>query len=641
MAKVAADATLSRIDGLAEQRMTELERANENLRRELNKRKGMEWELHTANDVLVRRAKDVETARTAALNMMQDMEEHAQELIASRAAALNMMQDVEEARREAEEAERSIRQANQQLRQSNQELEQAERRLKESEERYRLALKHAPVGIVNCDLDGRFLDFNEAFSAILGYGADELLGMSFQDVTHPGDVDRWKPVWVELLGGEGKKHEDEKRYVRKDGTVIMGVVRLGLIGESTGNPHQIVGIMEDVTQRRELEHRLFRAERLEVVGRLVGGVAHNFNNLMTIIMGHCVLLQRRLHADDPLRRNVEEMRRAGVGATSLTKQLLTFSRRQVLKAEVLNLNAIIEGVLPMVERLIGEDVEVLTMLDPDVASVKSDRGQVEQLVLNLATNARDAMPEGGKLTIETRNVDLDGILDHRHFQIPSGRYVLLAVSDNGCGMSAEIAARVFDPFFTTKEVGTGTGLGLATAYGTVKQSGGAILVDSERAHGTTFKIYLPRVEEDVAVVTDHPTAPPPLPPRGSETLLLVEDEDGVRSLTCDVLKDQGYTVLEAPNGMEALQICERHDGDIDLMLTDVVMPQMNGRALVERAASVRPGMKVIYMSGYTGEAIAHHGVLDVGVPFLQKPFSPDDLANMIRGVLNAPGVGKT
>ena len=405
---------------------------------------------------------------------------------------------------------------------------------------------------------------------------------------------------------------------------------------------QTASVLFDSYRRQErelsLEEELRQSQKMQAVGRLAGGVAHDFNNLLTIIMGQCALLQIGLHDDEPNKGRVEEISAAGKRAARLTSQLLAFSRRQVLEPKVLDLNAVIINMLPMLRRLIGEDIELLTSMNPNPGAVKTDPGQMEQVVMNLAVNARDAMPEGGKLIIETMNVDLDEVYARRHIAVRPGPYVVLAVTDSGCGMSAETEARLFDPFFTTKEVGKGTGLGLSMTYGIVKQSGGNIWVYSEPGRGTTFKIYLPRLEG--ATVTDEPAARRPLTPRGSEVVLLVEDADGVRSLARELIEAQGYTVLEARDGVEALQVCARHDEDIDLMLTDVVMPRMSGPELAERMASLRPGIKVVYMSGYTGDAIAHHGVLDVGVPFVQKPFTSDDLANTIRGVLDAPGLGK-
>jgi signal transduction histidine kinase/CheY-like chemotaxis protein/putative methionine-R-sulfoxide reductase with GAF domain len=389
-------------------------------------------------------------------------------------------------------------------------------------------------------------------------------------------------------------------------------------------------------QQREsvLEETLRQSQKMEAIGRLAGGVAHDFNNLLTVIIGHCDLLRVRARDEDAVLREIQEIRRAGERASSLTRQLLAFSRRQVLEPKVLALGGVVPGMLPMLRRLIRQDVELVTLQDPELAHVKTDPGQIEQVIMNLAVNARDAMPRGGRLTVETRNVDLDEAFARRHPPTRPGRYVMLAVSDTGCGMDERTRSRIFEPFFTTKEPGKGTGLGLATVYGIVKQSGGYIWVESEPGRGTSFRIYLPPVEG--AVATAETAAAPPVPSLGTETVLLVEDEDVVRSLARQMLEMHGYRVLEAGRGPEALRICERHDGDIHLLLTDVVMPDMNGRALAERMKSLRPGIKVLYMSGYTADAIAHHGVLDVDVAFVQKPFSKDSLARKVREALDAP-----
>ena len=390
----------------------------------------------------------------------------------------------------------------------------------------------------------------------------------------------------------------------------------------------------DVTESRALEEQLRQAQKMEAVGRLAGGIAHDFNNLLTAILGYAQLAAARLKQEDPMRIELSEIEKAGQRAADLTRQLLAFSRKQVLQPRVLNLNEIVGDTDKMLRRLIGEDIEFTTSLKDRLGSVRADTGQIEQVLVNLAVNSRDAMPKGGKLTIETSEVELDESYSAFHFDVQPGPYVLLAVSDTGTGMDAKTLSHVFEPFFTTKEAGKGTGLGLSTVYGIVKQSGGHVAVYSEPGVGTTFKIYLPRVEG--------------LPERasgsfkrareagGTETVLVVEDEEAVRRLVCRSLEAHGYKTVPAASASEALLACEKHAGEIHLMLTDVVMPHLSGRELAQRIAALRPRMKVLFMSGYTDNAIVHHGVLDAGMPFLQKPFTPRSVAQKVREVLDAP-----
>jgi nitrogen-specific signal transduction histidine kinase len=380
------------------------------------------------------------------------------------------------------------------------------------------------------------------------------------------------------------------------------------------------------------EEQLRQAQKMEAIGRLAGGVAHDFNNLLTIIKGNSELLLNRRDVQEPLRRYVEQIKQGGDRAAELTRQLLAFSRQQVLQAKVLDLNAIVASMRSMLERLLGEDIDLAANLDPNLGHVKADPGQLGQVIMNLVVNTRDAMPQGGKVTIETSNVEIEA--PRRHDQIVRpGRYVMLSVSDNGCGMDRETQARIFEPFFTTKEQGKGTGLGLSTVYGIVKQSDGYIFVYSEVGAGTTFKIYLPRVETVAEQTGGEEAAPERL--HATETVLLVEDEPGVRRVAREALIACGFTVLEARHGIEALLVAKQHPSPIHLLVTDVVMPQMNGPEVASRLASSRPAMKVLYMSGYTDHAVVHHGVIDPGFAFLQKPFSPEDLVQKVREVLRA------
>ena len=385
-------------------------------------------------------------------------------------------------------------------------------------------------------------------------------------------------------------------------------------------------------QRSEvLEDQLRQAQKVEVIGRLAGGVAHDFNNLLTVISGYTDLTLGQLPEQDPLREDLEEIRNAAQRAAELTRQLLAFGRRQILTPKVIDLNAVVAGTEKMLHRLIEEDIELVAVPEPELWRVKADAGQIEQVIMNLAINARDAMPDGGRLTLETQNVELDDAYARAHVAVHPGPYVMLAVSDTGSGMDQETLGHLFEPFFTTKGPGQGTGLGLATVYGIVKQSGGNIWVYSEVGQGTTFKVYLPRVDAPLDSAT-------PLKPsaslRGTETILLVEDERGVRLLARRVLEGNGYAVLEAAEGLTAIELVRHHEGPIHLLVTDVVMPHMSGRAVADAVTSLRPTVKVLYLSGYTANAIVHRGVLDLGTPFLEKPFTPGTLVAKVREVLD-------
>jgi signal transduction histidine kinase len=388
---------------------------------------------------------------------------------------------------------------------------------------------------------------------------------------------------------------------------------------------------------RRSDEQLRQSQKMEAIGGLAAGVAHDFNNILSVILGHAELMRGDLDVNDPMYAGLDEIRGAAQRASDLTRQLLAFSRQQVLEPQIADLNQIMLGMERMLRRLIGEDVDLKMIPARALGQVVVDPGQIEQVVLNLIVNSRDAMPKGGKLTVETANVELDAQFVAAHVGAKAGPHVMLAVSDTGTGMDAATMARIFEPFFTTKEPGRGTGLGLATVFGIVRQSGGTIWPYSEVGHGTTFKVYLPRVAEESRRVTR------PMPVvnsselfRGNETILLVEDDDSVRSLSRTILRRYGYNVIDVPNGGEALLVCERHAQPIHLLVTDVVMPRMSGRELADRLAVVRPGLKVLYMSGYTDGAILHHGVLEPGTAFLQKPVTPEALGRKVRAVLDAP-----
>jgi two-component system cell cycle sensor histidine kinase/response regulator CckA len=509
------------------------------------------------------------------------------------------------------------------------ERKRAERELRESEERYRSLVENAKDIIYTHDLEGNYTSINKAGEKITGYTREEALRMNQAQVLAPEHLEKAQQMMAKKLNDEGETVYDLE-IIARDGRRIPVEVNTRLVSQD-GVPVGVQSIARDVTERKYLEEQLRQAQKMEAIGRLAGGIAHDFNNLLTAITGYSELSLRQLQPEDPLRSNIEEIRKAGNRAASLTRQLLAFSRKQVLQPKVLDLNSVVFEIEKMLKRLMGEDIELSVIQDPQLGSIKGDRGQIEQVIMNLAVNARDAMEGGGKLTIETNNVCVDEAYMDQHIAVSPGSYVVLAVSDTGVGMDRETQSHIFEPFFTTKEAGKGTGLGLSTVYGIVKQSGGNIWVYSEVGQGTTFKIYLPRVAEEVQEYNQGKERQGVRP--GTETILLAEDEEIVRQLMREVLKSNGYEVLEAANGVEALLLCERHRGPIHLMITDVVMPEISGRELTERLARLRPEMKVLFMSGYMDDKIIHHGILDSDIPFLQKPFTPYTLALKVREVL--------
>ncbi|MDQ3746378.1 MAG: PAS domain S-box protein, partial [Acidobacteriota bacterium] len=509
------------------------------------------------------------------------------------------------------------------------ERRRAEEALRESEGRYKGLIDSAFDGVV-IHRDGVIRDANRAYAEMFGYGVEEFVGLDILELTPPEQRD----LVLSKFKDAGRTYEAQG--LKKDGTRIdIEVSPTECVYE--GWPARMAAV-RDITERKQTEEALRKSEeqlrqsqKLEAVGQLAGGVAHDFNNLLTVITGYSDILLRRFGQGDPARPKVEEIKKAAGRAASLTRQLLAFSRRQTLQPKVLDLNVLVADVSKMLRRLIGEDVEMVLALGTKAGLVKADPGQIEQVLMNLAVNARDAMPRGGKLTVETKSVYLDEGYARHHIAVNPGPYVMLAVSDTGTGMDAETQARAFEPFFTTKEVGKGTGLGLSTVYGIVKQSGGYVWVYSEVGHGTTFKIYLPTVGEVAGA--EEPAALPDVP-GGSETVLLVEDEEMVRDLSREILEEGGYTVIVARDGLEGLRVCREFEGRIDLVITDVVMPQAGGRELAEKAAALRPNAKVLYMSGYTEDAVVRHGVLEEEMPFIQKPFTPDALTRKVREVLD-------
>ena len=469
--------------------------------------------------------------------------------------------------------------------------------------------------------------------AILGFPMEKWLQEAdfWVQHVHPEDrehvVDRCRRAIA-----EGRDYSLRYRAIAANGKTIWLQDIVRIVRDDGNKVCQLRGVMVDVTAQQQLEEEFHQAQKMEAVGRLVGGVAHDFNNLLTIISGYGQLAYDVLGAESELRPYMDEILKAGERASALVRRLLAFTRRQALEPQVLDLNSVVSDTEKMVRRLIGEDIEIVTVLPLGLGAVRSDLAQIEQVLVNLSVNARDAMPNGGKLIIETANLDLNEAYAEIHLAVTPGPYVMLAVSDTGSGMDAHTRSHMFEPFFTTKAKGKGTGLGLATVYGVVKQSGGNIWVYSEPGKGTTFKIYLPRVVAPVGPPQPKVIHAPP--PQGSETILLVEDEEGIRLLVLGILRARGYTVLEARGPHEALEISKKFDGLIHLLFTDVVMPQMGGREVAEQITSARPSTKVLYMSGYTDHAIAYHGVLDPGVAFLQKPFTPEALAQKVREVLD-------
>ena len=502
----------------------------------------------------------------------------------------------------------------------------AEAALVESERAYRSTFDDAPLGIAQVSIEGRWLRVNRHLASILGYQADDLSGEPFLDIFHPDD----RPM--ELMTEANRSGAREERVRRKDGQVVWVRLTISALRDAAGMPRHFIVIMEDVSERRRLEDRLRQSQKMEAIGRLAGGVAHDFNNLLTAILGYSQLLAEALDPDDPKRHEVEEIVNAAERSAALTGQLLAFSRKQVLLPTILNLNTLIENTSVLLGRLIGEHIDLTTRLAPDLEPVRADVTQLEQIVINLAVNARDAMPSGGRLTIETANTELDGTPGTHPAAPEAGRYVMLAVSDTGVGMDAETQRRLFEPFFTTKEQGQGTGLGLATVYGIVKQSGGFIWGYSEPGQGATFKVYLPASSGTVAST---PRRTASVPKReGTETILVVEDERAVRVMTRIILERSGYHVLEAATPDEALRLFREHVETIDLLITDVVMPGSHGPALYKQLVAHRGPLKVLYMSGYTDDEIVHAGRLERGVNFIEKPFTAQKLTGKIREILD-------
>ena len=497
--------------------------------------------------------------------------------------------------------------------------------MRESEERLRLIFDHVSDALFIADDSGRIIDANPAACALTSQSLETIQTLTMSQVlpeSSPLDA-----AEDSVTSSSDSSGITSRRNGHSDNRVLD-------VRSAAFAPGVLVYTVRDLTRQRKLEDQLVQAQKMEAVGQLAGGVAHDFNNLLTVIMSYSSMLLADMGANDATRGDIQEISDAAQRAAALTRQLLAFSRKQVLQIRAVNVNAVVVDVERMLRRLIGEDILLTTHLDPDLALINADPGQLEQVLINLAVNARDAMPGGGDLTITTDNAELSEEHRERHLGAAAGKYVMLAVTDTGSGMTKEVQQRLFEPFYTTKGVGKGTGLGLATVHGIVKQCGGDVYVYSEIGHGTTFKVYFPRLAnaDSIPTIPEHRA----ITPNGTETVLLAEDDEAIRTLGARVLGALGYNVLVARTGGEALRIVAEYKGKIDLIATDVVMPEMNGSQLVERVLEARPGIRVLFMSGYTDDEVMRRGVIDGQTAFLQKPFTPDLLAHRVREVLDVP-----
>jgi PAS domain S-box-containing protein len=507
---------------------------------------------------------------------------------------------------------------------------QSEASLGESEARFRTVFEKLPVGMVLFGRDLVVAETNPAHCRMGSWVREEIVGRDYRDLIWADDRDEFTRRVDDLFSERRQLHELEQRYRGKNGSPVWGAVTTSLTRFDGGKVTLGLAVVQDRTESKSLEEQLRQAQKLEALGRLAGGVAHDFNNLLSVIMGYSEVTLHKLDRDSPIYTSVEEVKKAGERATALTRQLLAFSRKQVLQPKVLDLNEVVVGMDRMLRRMIGEDVDLVTRLTPELDRVECDPGQVEQIIMNLVINARDAMPEGGRVLLETANVVFDRETDNRA-DARSGHHVALTVTDTGHGMDEATRARIFEPFFTTKGPEKGTGLGLSTVYGIVKQSGGDVWLYSEPGCGTTFKVYLPSASKSPLPAT---AVPSQALRTGTETVLLVEDEASVRDLVRLMLASAGYRVLPTGDVDAALDHCRDHEGPIHLMLTDVVMPKMGGRQLADAARSIRPDLKVLYMSGYTDEAVVQHGVANPLETFLEKPIRKADLLERIRSALD-------
>jgi PAS domain S-box-containing protein len=510
------------------------------------------------------------------------------------------------------------------------ERRRVEEALRETSRTLETLIDASPLALIGLDPGGRVTVWNKAATQLFGWSAQEVLGQPLPTIPDDRRAE-FEGVVSKNRQGNSAVYETKRR--RKDESIIDVLSSNARLVDAQGQLLGTLAVLVDLTERKQLEEQLRQAVKMEGIGRLAGGIAHDFNNLLTVIGGRSHLLIEQLPAGHAMRRDLLLIQQTGSRAAGLTRQLLAFSRKQTLEPAVLDFNKVVSDMQKLLERVLGEDVDLILDLDRSAGRVTADPGQLEQVILNMAVNARDAMPEGGQLTLQTGDIELDEAYARQHPDVEPGRYVALAITDTGIGMDAATMARIFEPFFTTKEVGKGTGLGLATAYGIVKQSGGQIGVSSERGHGTTFRIYLPKTDSAESALGES-AEPPPKP--GNEIILLAEDDTNLRALTRDVLQGLGYRVLESQDVEDALRIAQRRGETIQLLITDVVMPHMNGRALAEAIKATQPQVKVLYMTGYTDDAIVQHGVLTPGTALLQKPFTPGTLVRKVRQVLDQP-----
>jgi PAS domain S-box-containing protein len=514
------------------------------------------------------------------------------------------------------------------------ERQQAERLLDASDRRFQATFEHAGIGMALVDMTGHPIKANAALRAMLGYSEAELEEMPFSDFTHEADRERNLTYFRELVEGTRDTYQLEKTYLKKDGSELPALLTVSLVRDARSEPQYAISMVEDISERRRLEAQLRQAAKMEAIGRLAGGVAHDFNNLLTAIMGFGDLALANLDPQSPARADLELALEAADRAATLTSQLLAFGRKQILQPRILDLNTVVTRMEPLLRQATGEHVRLITALAPQLGRVSADAGQMDQILLNLTVNARDAMPSGGTLTIATGDIDLDAGYVAAHPGATAGPHVVLSVSDTGTGMDEKVRAHLFEPFYTTKAPGMGTGLGLATVYGIVKQSGGSIWADSAPGKGTTFTIYLPRITGHGAVVTaERPQLTASV--AGSETILLAEDQPEVRAVVQDALRRRGYRVLTAGSGEEALAAAREQNRSIDLLLTDVVMPGMGGLQLAQFFLQEHPRARVLYMSGYSDSAVLRHRVGHSSAAFLQKPFTPQDLLRRVRATLDS------